>query len=612
MLYFVSIFFSLVLHKRTLPLFHSFLLALAIFPALFYLFNFSGVKISHNIYLDVLSLILIATFLLYRSVNALKQIFKSDKQLIITLAFLVFFFSYFTFLFYNSFILPGCDPIAVPSYAKLIFNAGKIPKTLSPLSEDPFSYPPGYSIFLSIFYNFNNPLLVLLLFKYLNIIVLSLTPALWAFYFCKVYDFDFLKSYYILISFYFGYFLFDRSLALAPYAGKNAVLYCSFLFPAIFYSFLRENKTILEKITLVIAVLGMILIHYSFLYMFSLLLFSHILVNIKDHRKDLIMYFLLFSGSALLFIPVFLNLKSGNVSLSGGAYSLTNSWMLFKSILFGYKNNHYLFIFNDVGVKWDYKNIFILLFFLIPVLYYAVNKFFIKRGPLFVEKSILKASSTSFLAIFGGVILASGFIPKSGINIDFVRWFSYNYNALLGSVFFVFICYMVAKTKNKLPVRMFCVIYFIIVPFYLFSFGMDFRRVYRIVNSGKISYGEMKNLHMVLDEFSKDGDCNLITDSYMVSDSFAIINYKPLAYYAVLSDCRILNGSWITRPLDESRKIINLPSQKFYESLNNESIYYIGKKDTLNNYLKQLDNISSVGLDLKIKDLEVHKIINKK
>ena len=624
MFYFVSIFFLLIIHKRTLPLFHSLVLALAIFPALFYLCDLLGVKVSHSIYLDILSLVVLSVFLVYRFIIIFKRMFISEKDLVSDLVLPILFFGFFAFIFYNSFVLPAHDPVGVPSLAKLIFNAGGIPNTLSPLSEGPFFYPPGYSIFLSIFYNFDNPFVVLFVFKYLNIVVVSLTPALWAFYFRKVYNIDFLKGYYVVMSFYFGYFLFDRTLVLAlPYAGKNAVLYCSFLLPAIFYTFLEEDKTLLGKVIVVLSLLGGILIHYSFLYLFFLLLISHILVNIKTLKSHIVKYFSLFSLSLLLFVPMFLSFKSRislrrsmyiafldwDITLPVDVYSLSNAWTLFKGYLLTTIENNYFFIFLLDGMKWNYKNIWILTFCLAPLLYFMAKKFLVKRNLSIEEESIHKAVLVLSLSILGGLILASGFIPKSGAKMEYVRWVAYNYNALVASVFFVFIWFLVLATKNRLFVRTFWVIYFIIIPVVFLTFGNDFRRAYKKVDSYKVSYTELKNLQTALSELSEDGCCNLITESDLLF-SHAIQKYRPLEYYAVFSDCRILNGSWFILPLKDSRRIRGLPSRGFYELFHNETVYFIGREDTLNRYLDRLDNISAIELDLRINSLGVYEMVD--
>ena len=613
MFYFVSIFFFLIFHKRTLPLFHSFILALTIFPAIYYLLSLLGIKIPHNVYLDILALVAFLIFILYRTVKILKHIFRSDKSIIINLSLIGFFFAYFAFVYYNSFILPGHDPIAVPSLAKLIYNAGCIPKTLSPLGEEPFWYPPGYSIFISIFYSFNNPFIVLFLFKYLNIIVVSVTPAIWAFYLRKVYNLYSLKSYYILFSFYCGYLLFDRTLILAlAFAGKNAALYSYFLFPAIFYGFLKDNKTNLDKIIIILSLLGMVLIHYSFLFMFSILMFCHIAINISILRKDIVKYLLLFSSSVLLFLPmIYVTLKSGSVpSYDAGEPSFAKAWTYLKMIVFSQKSS-FFWIFHHVK-KWPYKQVYLLVFILVPSLYFMAQKFIFKRRILKEEESIFRGALVFFLSIIGSMILASGLFAKPVFHLDYVRWFSYNYYALLGAFFLIFVCAMVNRMKNKFGIRMFCVGYFIILPLIYFMFINDFRSAYLMVNAQKISYGEMQNLKTVLDGLSRDCDCNLITESRTLSGKgwcLTMQGYKPLDYYAVISECKIVNGSWITLPRNESRKVLKLPSQKFYESQYNGCLYFVGRQDTLYKYLKQIEKISAHKSESLTKEVGVYKII---
>ena len=132
-----------------------------------------------------------------------------------------------------------------------------------------------------------------------------------------------------------------------------------------------------------------------------------------------------------------------------------------------------------------------------------------------------------------------------------------------------------------------------------------------MVNFQKVPYEEVKNVRRVLSTLSKDDPCYLITESRQAMGmgwDLTMQKYKPLDYYYVISDCRILNGSWITQPLENSRKLFNLPSQSFFTSTNFEPIYFIGKDETLNRYLGELENISAYKLAIKMGGNSIYKI----
>ncbi len=114
----------------------------------------------------------------------------------------------------------------------------------------------------------------------------------------------------------------------------------------------------------------------------------------------------------------------------------------------------------------------------------------------------------------------------------------------------------------------------------------------------------------MLNQLPKAGRCSQITESRMIEFHFAQ-NFRPLDYFAVISDCRILNGSWITRPLKYCREILNLPSQKFYKSFDSSPIYFIGKEKALSNYLEQVDNLSARDIPWKSGDIKTYQIIRK-
>lgn len=610
MVYLIVIFFFIIFYSKKIPVFHAILLSLAVFPAIFYIFDLSGIRIRYNIYLDIVSLVLFSIYLVKRISGSIKHKLKYEREYIINLFILFIFYGIFLYLYNNSFILPANDAINKPSFARLIFDKGGLPETLAPIAGDPFFYPPGYSILLSIFYSFNSSFFVLYIFKHLHIIVISFTPAVWAYYFMKIYKIDYLKSFLVLISFYYGYFLFDRTLVIGPaIAGKNTIIYCAFLFPAVFYIFLYKNKTIVDKIIVVLSLLGMILIHYSFLHMFSLLMFFHIIVNIKEQKKNIGKYLLLFSGAVAIFIPMYLDFKASNTAVGRVEIPLAEAWMKLKHCLLS-AGSAFFFILTNVKHNWKYKNVFILIFFLAPLIYSCLKTYRFRNNKALPQMpdSLFKSISVIFLTITGSLIIAAGFIPFAGITMDYVNWFAYNYFALLASLFFVFICYIIIQTGNRAVVKIFYTVCFIVIPCLMLFYGNDFRKIYWNVNAQKISYGELKETQTLLNNLSNNSDCNLITESTMFL-SHTILKYKPLQYYAVFSDCSFLNGSWYTLPLDQSRDINNLPSEEFFESTTKNPIYFIGSKETMVDYLKKVNNITAIQLNYKIKDFCVFKII---
>jgi len=435
---------------RKLPVFHSLILALTIFPALYYIVSLTGIEIIYNKYLDLISISIFLVFIFYRVILWSRHNAKFEKDALISLIIIAFSFICFCFLYQKSFILPVHDPITVPSLAKIIYNAKCIPKTWEPLSSQALVYPPGYSIFLSIFYSFENSLLVLLIYKYINICIVSFTPAIWAFYFRKIYHIEFTKTYIILLSFYYGFFLIDRTLPIAlAYSGKNAVLYSHMLFPAVFFMFVKKNKTFLDNIILILAILGTILTHYSFLFMFLLLLFSHIIIDFKNEKKDIFPYIILFTSAIILFIPYYLDIRnSASILLNIPNGSINNALTILNLSLLSISlpnNNYFFWMFYSVGIPWHFKKIIILFFFMIPALHYLINRWLTKRSLPVSQARIIKSIFVFSLSIMGALIMLCALFIKPVFHYEYIKWFVYNFFAFLASAFLIYLFDLMAN-----------------------------------------------------------------------------------------------------------------------------------------------------------------------
>ncbi len=618
MFYYVLIFFCLSFHMRKLPVFHSLILALAIFPALYYIVSLLGIEVIYNKYLDLISISIFLAFIFYKVISWIRYNAKFEKDVFISPIILFLSFICFCFLYHKSFLLPVHDPITVPSLAKIIYNAKCFPKTWEPLSSQALVYPPGFSIFLSIFYSFENSLLVLLIFKYINICIVSFTPAIWAFYFRKTYRIDFIEPYVMLACFYYGFFLIDRTLPIAlAFSGKNAVLYSHMLFPAVFFMFVKKNKTLLDNIIIILAILGTILTHYSFLFMFLLLLSSQIIIDFKNEKKNILSYIFLFTSATILFMPYYLEIRSSaSILLNMPNGSINNALTVLNLALLSINlpnNNYFFWMFYSVGIPWYCKKIVILFFFMMPALHYLINRWRTKRSLPVSQERIIKSIFVLTLSITGALIMLCALFIKPVFHYEYIKWFVYNYFAVLASAFLIYLFDRIVNREKKYGKPVVLLI-FIIIPILHFCYAKDFQHIYRKVDSQKISYDELKNVQRKLNSLSKDGVCYLITESHQITGmgwSHTIQNYKPLDYYWVISDCKILNGSWITPPYENSRKLFDLPSQSFFTSTNFDPIYFVGQEETFSRYLRELDNISAHKLDVRLGGNSIYQIIRK-
>jgi hypothetical protein len=451
------------------------------------------------------------------------------------------------------------------------------------------------------------------------VLIPPLTPALMAYYFSRLYKFNNLKFYQIMLCFYFGFFLFDRTLLLAlAFAGKNALQYGFFLFPSVFYSFFKENNTHADKAIAAASIVGLILVHYSFLFMFTTLAFFHLLINYKIKSKETLTLFSIYLCALALFFPFYLHLKNADfISIHMEGSSLSLAWNFFKQTFFTLNEplSDYLFGLS-IGKDWSYKKVLLLLIMLILTGYLWIKKKKYKQGWTIEDTAFFKATLVYSLSIAASILLVCFFLAKPIFHVEYVKWYIHIYFSLLASTFLIFIGILVFKLQNIYLKKLFAVIFFIILPIVTSLYLKDVGNIRIFVNFLKTPYSTMGDLENTLDKLStKNTIVSLITESELISGmgwNATTQNYRPLEYSSVLSNCRILNGSWLILPFDKSRDIDNLPSKEFFSSIkNNNPLYFIVKEETMKQYLNKVNSIYVNKLNLKINDFSIYNVLQK-
>jgi len=248
---------------------------------------------------------------------------------------------------------------------------------------------------------------------------------------------------------------------------------------------------------------------------------------------------------------------------------------------------------------------------MIPSIHYLGNVLAHKQSLSFSQNSILKPIIIVSLSILGSLIMLCALLVKPLFHPEYIRWFVHNYYALLSSSFIIYMCDILLKLNNKKG-KLAVIVLFTAVPALHLYYTKDFQRIYSMVNFQKVSLNQMKEAQDALTILSKDGPCYLITESHQARGmgwDLTMQNYKPLDYFYVISNCTILNGSWITLPFENSRDLLGLPSSSFFSSTNFEPIYYIGKQETLELYLPKLDHISTKKMNVRLGENWVYKLI---
>ena len=359
-----------------------------------------------------------------------------------------------------------------------------------------------------------------------------------------------------------------------------------------------------------VSLFGLILVHYSNLFTFLLLFLPHILIHLKSEKKLILNYISIFSLLMIFFIPFCINLKDSSfISLNMPDASLRTAFNAFKLVCLS-MHNEFFWAACGPQTQWYYKKIMILFFFLIPLLHHFMGR----RGYTWssrVERlHIVKVIYVFALSILIALTLFFTLHVIPLFHWGFMHWFVHNYFAGLAASFLIYLSYLIAHANQK-KMRFVILLIYLMLPLSYFYYAKDFQHISRKVNHHKISHDELKEVQSLLNRISEHGKCNLITEStYIEGQGWAHAGqlYRALEYYWVISDCRILNGSWFTFPLENSRELFDLPSSSFFASADFEPIYYIGTDETFSRYLSKTNGIRADKLDHSIGGNSIYKI----
>jgi hypothetical protein len=470
----------------------------------------------------------------------------------------------------KSFVLPAHDPIAVPTLGWLIASDGSLAERFQP--GDPVAaYPPGFPMLMStVFALFESRDLawVLWVFKQLNLLVLAAIPAVWA-HFCGKLFFPALRSRGLLtLCFYLGFYCIERTLNFTlPLAGKNSQLLCGLFLPFVTFLFVRAPRSWKAFGGALLATLGLLLIHYSGLYMLFAMGSAYLLFHWRQQSlRSVGVYAGLASLVLALFAPVILRVKAQGAELASSSGNLSEAVRTAQGFLLSHDSGLFT-IFHELGHPWPYKQL-VLALGAVGVSLAAGWARRRRHEPLSEVLVPARDAAWMMMAILGfGVVLASGFIPRSGINADYVRWFLFFFSACLASlVAFAAVHSMVELSRGQ-PGVIRAGGWVVLGAAVAYVFAGDHRTVRRAVAEQKILRTELDELSSVLSRLAEGRECLLITESAIFFDGRAMQYYKPLEYAELVSGCRVLNGSWIRKARPAWREVVDGPSAEALSTL---------------------------------------------
>lgn len=564
---FLAVFCSLIWFDRDAPLLEVLLWAICIDPAVFYLASLVGLPMHGHVALDVLAAAATIAALAWRWRHAGRRTFSWSLDTAVVVALALAAVAFFAWMLRNTFLLPGNDATAVATYARLVFEQGAIPDDIWPVGTEPFVYPPGYSILLSAAFSFGSPFAVLHAYKWAHVLVLALTPLGWAIALRRIFGFGHLRLSLVVVAFYAGFLLFDRTLLLAILA-KNAQLLCALLFPFVFWGLVDPGPGRARLVRSGLAALGLCLIHYSALYMLSISLAAWLLVMGRGWWGRGWRPAVAFGGAVALLAPFLLELRTGRgLDLAPGTPTseavspLGSLWFALTQA-----KSPTLFIFASAGVAWPYKGFAILTLVALGLAFWAWRR---RRGREVDSAAWApRAIFVLLLALATSVVLALGLIPGAGISWNYTRWFLYNFTAALAGIVLAQVLSGVWELSvggRRWPVRALLAASGVALVL-ASALERDLDRVIGEIDQQNVGREEVAATARKLDRLAERKTCWLVTESTIGFKHRIVQPYRPLEYAYLVSGCAIVNGSWNARPLENSREVLAMPSRAFFST----------------------------------------------
>jgi hypothetical protein len=505
-------------------------------------------------------------------------------------------------------LLPDHDPIAVQAFAKAIAqNRSAFEPSFAP--DDVFAiYPPGYPILFSpVFLQFSG-LDAAVIFKHLNLLIVALTPLLWATYTRRIFE-GRLPGRLVILTWYVGFICLDRTIGYTqPLAGKNAMLLAGFLFPFVFLLFSQCHRSIPHFLAASLALLGLFLIHYSAMYMVVICALVYMALHYAAPWKRPGPWLVHAASGVLamiLFLPVALRLFANPPEFSTEATASASSALLSLVEFMFSPFSNVVFIFHDREsiLPWPFKNAVLLL-----LLGWCL---WIQRRYSWGEEGKRVLCMTG---LFGGawfltLILAAGLIPRTGINTDYARWFLFYFQA--GIFAGALQCFWIAWHEGQLRLRTPRLWLGLGISAAMLVTMLDYASQLSVIAKRRYFQSSLEQLDQVLAPFSEASPCFIVAPSRPVIETGAhfIYGLNALDYVPVISDCKLVTGSWVSRPLSGGRSLGRLPDSAVLSQLAAEAnVLFFGMDQQMRRYQHQVPGIRFTRLPSRVGTLSVWRV----
>jgi hypothetical protein len=488
--------------------------------------------------------------------------------------------------FSTGYILPVHDPIAVPMFGQIIAK-GHLPMDVYQPGDSGFTYPPGYPILISPLFGIASKYSILFLFKLLNLAVVIATPAVWAWGIARLFPSKFRPG-LLIVGTYIAFFGLERTLPFTlPFAGKNAMLLAGLLCPIIIVVLLESSRTLWQFAIGSIALFGITLIHFSALHLTAALLAGYLLVRLIERDISIQQVALLGAAGIVTAIGILFTLQEVVRDPRAGGFGSPEilSGLSLMAAAFTSKQNWLMAIYGtqDFGVTGSpYKGLQLLLCFGGPLL----------ASWLVPSSKDLRVLRQVSIAFFTALVLSLAFafrVIPAGIQAEFVGWYLFFLQAGLFAAGLLTVL-VLAREGGILSQRIFTAVATVGGLCALVLISFDTVHYTKWNRSQRVSKAALSQVAHTITEAAEGQRCLLISESIGMVNDFVIFQLaKPLEYVEYLTDCNIVNGSYVHRSLPNARDLDGMPPPAILTSLPSDAaILVIAGPERLQKYTAQL------------------------
>lgn len=452
--------------------------------------------------------------------------------------------------------LPGHDPIIVPTVSKVVAFQGPTTEFFEP-GDPGYTYPPAYPILFSVVHLLADPAAAVGLFRTLTLLVVSGLPFAWAILLRRGFSVD-LPLPVLAVCAILAMFGLERTLSFTLVHGKNAQVFAGFLLPFGILALMRLRNGVAGASTGALLVGGLVAFHYSTIYMLATFFLGFFGFQLLLRRLDwgqVLTILVAGAGGLALFLLVVPEALSDP---RAGSFRVPDVWLATKGFVLEWirPRSDILFIFEDKPPAWLQAPWRGAILIAAAAGIAAVALF--GRPPVHQRLALAHAGLTSFVMVVVGTLFANG-LPPAGISPDFVRWylmFPQSFLLMTAVAGLVAVC-----TAGGSWVRVLAAgVLLGVALFGQTTARHDLGNHSDSARNHTIPRATFTTMSETLTALAGGRPCAVVAPSFTIADGLHVVQvHRPLEYVEALTNCRMLNGSFVHRSM-AARGLGGLPT----------------------------------------------------